>query len=291
VLELSSFQLDGMFRFKCDIAVLTNITPDHLDRYDNSMEKYVLSKFRITQNQSPDDAFIYCHDDAVTQEYLGRVSVPSHKYPFSIREKMDEGAWLEADQIIIKTNQIPFSMTLQQLALQGKHNLYNSMAAGIAGRILDIRSDLMRDSLADFRNAEHRLEFVTTVHGIDFVNDSKATNINSTWYALETFHQPVILILGGVDKGNDYSMLLDLVREKVKAIICLGIENRKIHKTFKDIVPTIVNAGSADDAVKAAYRMGRKGDVVLLSPACASFDLFENYEDRGRKFKQAVRAL
>jgi len=291
VLELSSFQLDGMYRFKCDIAVLTNITPDHLDRYEYKLENYVLSKFRITQNQTGNDAFIYCQDDAVTMEYLDKISIQAKKYPFTIREKVSEGAYTDNNQIIILTNQTSFTMTLQQLALQGKHNLYNSMAAGIAARILDIRSETMRDSLADFRNAEHRLEFVATVHGIDFVNDSKATNINSTWYALESFNKPVILILGGVDKGNDYTMLLDLVKEKVKAIICLGIENKKIHKTFKEVVPTIVNANSAEEAVNASYRLGRKGDVVLLSPACASFDLFENYEDRGRQFKKAVKAL
>ena len=291
VLELSSFQLDGMYRFKCDVAILTNITPDHLDRYDNSVEKYAKSKFRIAANQEPADAFIYCKDDPLTIRYLPGAAIRSQLYPFSILEKQEEGAWLESNQLHINIHQKPFSMTLQQLALQGKHNVYNSMAAGIAARILDIRSETMRDSLADFRNAEHRLEFVTTVHGIDFVNDSKATNINSTWYALESFNKPVILILGGVDKGNDYSMLLDLVREKVKAIICLGVENKKIHKTFKDVVPTIVNALSAEAAVQAAYRLGKQGDVVLLSPACASFDLFENYEDRGRQFKQAVRAL
>ena len=291
VLELSSFQLDGMYKFKCDIAILTNITPDHLDRYDYELEKYVLSKFRITRNQTEEDAFIYCQDDSITTEYMNRLSIGARKYPFSIKEKVSEGAYLEENQLTILTNQNQFTMTLQQLALQGKHNLYNSMAAGIAARILDIRSETMRDSLADFRNAEHRLEYVTTVHGIDFVNDSKATNINSTWYALESFNKPVILILGGVDKGNDYNMLLDLVKEKVKAIICLGIENKKIHKTFKDVVPTIVNASSAEEAVNQSYRLGRKGDVVLLSPACASFDLFENYEDRGHKFKKAVKAL
>jgi len=291
VLELSSFQLDGMYRFKCDIAILTNITPDHLDRYDYKLENYVLSKFRITQNQTGDDAFIYCQDDPITREYMDRLSIGAKKYPFSIREQVSEGASADNHQLTIQTNQTTFTMTLQQLALQGKHNLYNTMAAGIAARILDIRSETMRDSLADFRNAEHRLEYVATVHGIDFVNDSKATNINSTWYALESFNKPVILILGGVDKGNDYNMLLDLVKEKVKAIICLGVENKKIHKTFKEVVPTIVNALSAEEAVNASYRLGRKGDVVLLSPACASFDLFENYEDRGRQFKQAVKAL
>jgi UDP-N-acetylmuramoylalanine--D-glutamate ligase len=290
VLELSSFQLDGMNDFKCDVAVLTNITPDHLDRYEYNMENYVLSKFRITRNQTELDSFIYCFDDPVTMDYINKISIHSNKIHFSIK-KLDQGAWIEDNQLIILTNQKPFNMTLQELALQGKHNLYNSMAAGIAARILDIRNETIRESLSDFRNVEHRLELVSTVHGIDFVNDSKATNIHSTWYALESFNKPVILILGGVDKGNDYAILMDLVKEKVKAIICLGTDNKKIHRSFKDIVPTIVDVQTAEDAVKAGYRLGQKGDVVLLSPACASFDLFENYEDRGRKFKAAVRAL
>lgn len=291
VLELSSFQLDGMLDFKCDIAILTNITPDHLDRYDYDMEKYILSKFRICQNQTEQDSFIYCKDDAVTMEYTDRLSIAATKIPFSIKETLEEGAWIEDNNLIILTNQKQFNMTLQELALQGKHNLYNSMAAGIAARILDLRNETIREGLSDFRNAEHRLEHVSTVHGIDFVNDSKATNIHSTWYALESFNKPVILILGGVDKGNDYAMLTDLIKEKVKAIICLGKENKKIHKSFKEVVSTIVDVETAEDAVKQAYRLGQKGDVVLLSPACASFDLFENYEDRGHKFKAAVRAL
>ena len=298
VLELSSFQLDDMYEFKCDIAILTNITPDHLDRYNYELKNYVRSKFKIVQNQTSEDVFIYCADDQITTEYLPSVEIKSKKLPFSIRTKLQSGAWLEDQQIIINTNQLnqpnqlnQFTMLIHELALQGKHNLYNSMAAGISARVLDLRKEVIRESLSDFRNVEHRLEYVTTVHGIEFVNDSKATNINSTWYALESFNKPVILILGGVDKGNDYEMLQDLVKEKVKAIICLGKENKKIIKAFGGMVEEIVEVGTASEAVKESYRIGKKGDVVLLSPACASFDLFENYEDRGRQFKNAVRAL
>lgn len=291
VLELSSFQLDGMFRFKCDIAILTNITPDHLDRYQNQIKNYVASKFRITQNQTGDDTFIYCADDELTNKYKTDFHVKAEQIPFSIKKKLQKGAWLEDDTMNIQTNTNLYTMNIHELALQGKHNLYNSMAAGIAARVLDLRKDLVRDSLSDFRSIEHRLEPVSTVHGIEFVNDSKATNVNSTWYALESFHKPVILILGGVDKGNDYEMLHDLVKEKVKAIVCLGKENKKIIKAFKDVVETIVETSSAEEAVNASYRLGKSGDVVLLSPACASFDMFENYEDRGRQFKKAVKAL
>lgn len=291
VIELSSFQLDGMESFKCDVAILTNITPDHLDRYDYQLENYVYSKFRITQNQTASDAFIYCADDPITNQYLSAIKGAAHQYPFSIKETLKEGAWLENDTINIQTHQHKFSMIIHELALQGKHNLYNSMAAGIAARVLDIRKEVIRESLSDFRNVEHRLELVTTVHGIEFINDSKATNVNSTWYALESMTRPVVLILGGVDKGNDYSSLVELARDKVKAIVCLGTDNRKIVKMFKDVVPQIVETKSAEEAVMASYRLGKKGDVVLLSPACASFDLFENYEDRGRQFKKAVRAL
>ena len=297
VLELSSFQLDGMFDFRCNIAILTNITPDHLDRYDYKLENYVQSKFRILQNQEASDTFIYCADDALTMEHLPK-AIPSQTYPFSIKKKLDKGAWLERDEatqtesiIQILTHNKPFTMLIQDLALQGKHNIYNSMAAGIAARVLDLRNENVRESLSDFRNMEHRLEFVMSVHGIDFVNDSKATNINSTWYALESFNKPIVLILGGVDKGNDYAMLEDLIKQKVKAIVCLGLDTKKIHKAYKGMVQEIVDVTSASDAVKESYRLARQGDVVLLSPACASFDLFEDYEDRGRQFKAAVRAL
>ena len=291
VVELSSFQLDDMHQFKCDIAILTNITPDHLDRYDDDLKNYVYSKFKITQNQTEQDAFIYCADDEIIHQHLSGVPVKAQQYPFSIKKKLPKGAWLEDNILHIKTNINHYTMNIHELALQGKHNLYNSMAAGIAARVLDLRKEIVRESLSDFRSIEHRLEHVTTVHGIEFVNDSKATNINSTWYALESFNKPVILILGGVDKGNDYSMLLDLVKEKVKAIVCLGKDNRKIIKAFKTSVEVIVETSSADEAVRAGFRLGKSGDVVLLSPACASFDLFENYEDRGRQFKKAVRAL
>lgn len=291
VIELSSFQLDGLFDFKCDIAILTNITPDHLDRYEYDIEKYAQSKFRITQNQTKDDAFIYCSDDELTLKYFPKNKIKAHTYPFSIRQTLKEGAWLENDKLQITTNQHNYSMLIHELALQGKHNLYNSMAAGISARVLEIRKETVRESLSDFKNVEHRLEHVGSVHGIEFINDSKATNVNSTWYALESFNKPVILILGGVDKGNDYSMLTELVKEKVKAIVCLGTDNKKILKAFKELVPSIVEVKTAEEAVNAAYQMSKKGDVVLLSPACASFDIFENYEDRGRQFKQAVRSL
>jgi UDP-N-acetylmuramoylalanine--D-glutamate ligase len=291
VIELSSFQLDDMHQFKCDIAILTNITPDHLDRYDYDVKKYVNAKFRIVQNQTGADAFIYCADDELTKEFLANNELRPHQYPFSIKKKLTEGAWLEENEITVQTHHNKFNMLIHELALQGKHNLYNSMAAGIAARVLDIRKEVIRESLSDFRNVEHRLEFVSTVHGIEFVNDSKATNINSTWYALESFNKPVILILGGVDKGNDYSVLEELVKEKVKAIVCLGKDNSKILEAFSEIIPEIVETESAEQAVRESYRLGKKGDVVLLSPACASFDLFENYEDRGRQFKKAVKGL
>ena len=291
VIELSSFQLDGMYDFKCHIAILTNITPDHLDRYDYSVDLYAKSKFRITRNQTADDVFIYCADDELTKKYIPGININARQYPFSIKKKLEKGAWLENDSIQILTNTNQFTMLIQDLALQGKHNIYNSMAAALSARSLEIRKEIIRESISDFQNIEHRLEYVMTVNGIDFVNDSKATNINSTWYALESFHRPIVLILGGVDKGNDYSMLEEMVKEKVKAIVCLGLETRKIHKAFKSIVPEIVDVNSAEAAVRESYRIAKPGDVVLLSPACASFDLFENYEDRGRQFKAAVKGL
>lgn len=293
VIELSSFQLDGMFKFRADIAVLLNITPDHLDRYNYEMQNYVDSKFRIAQNQQASDAFIYCMDDDVIASEMNKKEIKAEHYPFSIKQKVEQGAYLENKELIINTNKNtnPFSMTIQELALQGNHNIYNSMAAGIAARIIEVRKDIIRESLSDFQNIEHRLEFVTKVHGIEFINDSKATNVNSTWYALESMQNPVIWIVGGQDKGNDYSMLNDMVKEKVKAIVCLGLDNKKIIDAFSGIVKDIVEVGSAQEAVSKAYHMGKKGDTVLLSPACASFDLFENYEDRGNQFKQAVRSL
>lgn len=291
VIELSSFQLDGMYDFKCDIAVLTNITPDHLDRYEYKLENYAMSKFRITQNQTASDVFIYNTDDEITGEYIGKINIKAQQYPFSIKKKIEKGAWLENNSIQLLTNTNQFTMLIQDLALQGKHNIYNSMAAALSARSLEIRKEVVRESLTDFQNIEHRLEHVMNVNGIEFVNDSKATNINSTWYALECFHKPVVLILGGVDKGNDYAMLEDLIKEKVKAIVCLGIDTKKIHNAFKSLVTEIVDVTSAVDAVNESYRLAKPGDVVLLSPACASFDLFENYEDRGRQFKAAVKGL
>lgn len=290
VLELSSFQLDGMFDFKVDIAILLNITPDHLDRYNYKFENYAASKFRILQNQDEGCHFIYCEDDEVITNYLKTHQIKAQKHPFSIKHITSNGAYIENEKLIINTNK-SIEMTLQSLALQGKHNLYNSMASGIAGRVLELKKEIIRESLSDFQNVEHRLEFVAKIHGIDFINDSKATNVNSTWYALETFQHPVIWIVGGVDKGNDYEMLKELVGEKVKAIVCLGKDNAKIHEAFEDIIEEIVDASSAEEAVRLAYKLGKSGDTVLLSPACASFDLFENYEDRGQQFKSSVKRL
>ena len=291
VLELSSFQLDGMFNFKVDIAILLNITPDHLDRYNYQFENYAASKFRIIQNQDENCLFIYCADDSVIVDMIEKHVVVAQKHPFSIKKEVENGAYIKNEKLIININQKQFNMTLQALALQGKHNLYNSMASGIAGRALELKKEIIRESLSDFVTIEHRLEHVLNVHGIAFINDSKATNINSTWYALESFQENLIWIVGGVDKGNDYEMLKELVSEKVKAIICLGKDNSKIHEAFSSTVSTIVDVSSAKEAVNMAYRLGRKGDTVLLSPACASFDLFENYEDRGNQFKAAVRGL
>ena len=294
VLELSSFQLDGMYNFKADVAILLNITPDHLDRYEYKFENYVASKFRITQNLTKDDAFIYCADDIVMEEFMKHAQIEAEMVPFSIKKTIEgNGAFLQENKITLNynNNPKPLIMTLEQLALAGKHNVYNSMAASMAARIVDIRKDIIRESLEDFVNVEHRLEFVASINGIEFINDSKATNINSTWYALESMQKPTVLILGGQDKGNNYDELVDLVKEKVKAIVCLGVDNKKIIKAFKGSVDTILEASSAGEAVAMCYKLAKKGDAVLLSPACASFDLFQNYEDRGVQFKSAVRGL
>jgi UDP-N-acetylmuramoylalanine--D-glutamate ligase len=292
VLEISSFQLDGMFDFKADVAVLLNITPDHLDRYDNDFRKYVESKFRITRNQMMGDTFIFCQDDPVIVDQMKRMNMKIKTFPFSIKQPIEsEGAYLNGNKININIKPNFFEMTLENLALQGKHNIYNSMAASIAARILDIRKDVIKESLSDFQNVEHRLEFVARIHGIDFINDSKATNVNSTWYALESMNAPVIWIAGGIDKGNDYSILKGLVKKKVKAIICLGKDNAKLIESFKGVVDTIAETTSMDEAINYSMHLGKKDDVVLLSPACASFDLFENYEERGIKFKEAVNRL
>lgn len=290
ILELSSFQLDGMYEFKADVAVLLNITPDHLDRYDYQLSNYIASKFRILQNMDEQGVFIYNADDPIVSESFQNYSTPAQKAPFSLTQTIKYGASIQENQIHFNIND-PLIMSIFDLALQGKHNQCNSMAAGISARVLDIRKELVRESLMDFDSIEHRLEFVTKVHGIEFINDSKATNVNSTWYALESMSNPVIWIVGGVDKGNDYAMLNDLVRGRVKAIVCMGKDNQKIQDAFQGMVDNIVETGSASEAVKAAYLLGKKGDTVLLSPACASFDLFENYEDRGRQFKKAVREL
>ena len=290
VLELSSFQLDDMFDFKADIGILTNITPDHLDRYENQMQKYVDSKFRILNNQNHEDWFIYNYDDPIIREELSKRKLSMNLAPFSLKEEIKVGAYAVNNQLIINIKD-QLTMSIHELALKGKHNTQNSLAAGIAARLVEIRKSIVRESLEDFENVEHRLEFVAKVNGIEFINDSKATNINSTWYALETMENPVVWVMGGVDKGNDYSELSNLVKDKVKAIICLGIDNQKIIKAFGHLVETIVEVGSATEAVAYAYRLAKKNETVLLSPACASFDLFENYEDRGNQFKQAVRKL
>ncbi len=291
VIELSSFQLDDMHKFKADIAVLLNITPDHLDRYEYQMQNYVDSKFRILQNQTANDAFIYCIDDEVTAQEVSKRNIAARKFPFSIVREVEEGAFMKNNEIFITTNKTTLTMAVQNLSLFGKHNIYNSMAAAIAARLMDIRKDTVRESLADFQNIEHRLEMVAKIHDVEFINDSKATNINSTWYALESMTTPVVWIVGGVDKGNDYSVLNELVKKKVHAIICLGKDNRKIISAFSLLVPTITEVSSAGEAVMKAYQLSNPGDTVLLSPACASFDRFENYEDRGNQFKKAVRAL
>jgi UDP-N-acetylmuramoylalanine--D-glutamate ligase len=292
VLEISSFQLDGMFEFKADIAILTNITPDHLDRYEYDFDKYAASKLRIIRNQTEKDSFIWCCDDKKSSEIINKLDLKQRVYAIGLEKKSDnQTAWIEDDRIIIKTDNNQFDMELEKLALQGKHNLYNSMAAAIAGSLSNVRKPVIKESLSDFQNVEHRLEYVANVHGIEFINDSKATNVNSTWYALESQSKPIIWIAGGRDKGNDYTELIPLVKQKVKAIICLGIENEKIKETFGDMVEIIAETQSAQEAVQMAYNMGTPGDVVLLSPACASFDLFENFEDRGCQFKKAVKRL
>lgn len=290
VLEISSFMLDNMFDFRADIAVLLNITADHLDRYQYSMDLYADSKMRITQNQGIQQAFIYCADDPEIEKAMRRIRTNSSLYPFSIKKSEGMSAYLEKNQLTIKSTN-PFTMSITDLALQGKHNLYNSLASGIVAKVLDIRNESIRESMGDFKNVSHRLEHVAKISGIEYINDSKATNVNATWYALESLTTDVVLIMGGVDKGNDYNMLKDVVKEKVKAIVCLGKDNRRIHEAFEDDVEIIVNTFSAPEAVQVAYHLAKKGDTVILSPACASFDLFKSYEDRGEQFKAAVKEL
>ncbi|HNS29048.1 MAG TPA: UDP-N-acetylmuramoyl-L-alanine--D-glutamate ligase [Tenuifilaceae bacterium] len=291
VIELSSFQLDGVHSFKPDIAILLNISPDHLDRYDYKMENYVNSKFRITKNLSEDEYFIFCSDDEVTMDRVNQIVFKAQLLPFSQQREEGQTAFRRDNSMFVNYNDSDFSMSINDLALKGRHNVYNSMAAGIAGHALHIRKDVIRESLSDFQGVEHRLERFLKVRGVQYINDSKATNVNSTWYALECMDTPVVWIAGGTDKGNDYTELFHLVRDKVKALICLGVDNAKLHMAFSDKVPVIVDVRSAQEAVAYAYRLSEPGDTVLLSPACASFDLFENYEDRGRQFKQAVRNL
>jgi UDP-N-acetylmuramoylalanine--D-glutamate ligase len=291
VVEISSFQLDDIKTFRPDIAILTNITEDHLDRYDYKFENYIKSKFRITMNQRAEDHFIYCADDAITIKYLNQFNIQSNQLPISMKRELPNGAFIKDGDMYVRTGQDFTTMSVFDFALKGKHNQYNTMAACVAATTLDIRKEKIRDAVQDFQSLEHRMEHVATVRGVEFINDSKATNVNSTWYALESMTKQTVLILGGVDKGNDYSLIEELVKEKVRAIICLGTDNRKIHEAFGNTVSTIVNTSTAAEAVHAAFHFAEKGDVVLLSPACASFDLFKNYEDRGNQFKQAVKDL
>ncbi|MFO7673582.1 MAG: UDP-N-acetylmuramoyl-L-alanine--D-glutamate ligase [Lutibacter sp.] len=291
VLELSSFQLDGIVDFAPHIAMITNITPDHLDRYDYKFENYIHSKFRITENQTENDFLIYDADDEVITKWLQNNKTKASLLPFSIEKELEQGVFLKNDNIIIKYKTEDTLMNISTLALKGKHNLKNAMAASMATSLLKVRKDTIRESLEDFEGAEHRLEFVLKINGVQYINDSKATNVNATFYALDSVKMPTVWIVGGVDKGNDYLDLMPLVREKVKAIICLGLDNQKIMQTFGNVVDLIVETAGAEEAVKVAYKIAEKGDTVLLSPACASFDLFENYEDRGNKFKEAVRGL
>ena len=292
VLELSSFQLDGLYEFKADIAILLNITPDHLDRYDYNLQEYVDSKFRITRNLSEDEFFVFCSDDEITIRELEKIVLKAKQLPFARKKKDKEVAYIDDDdRLRIEYDGSDFTMSVSDLILKGKHNQYNSMAAGITGSVLKIRKDIIRESLMDFQGVEHRLESVLKVHGIQFINDSKATNVNSTWYALESVQTKIVWIAGGVDKGNDYSELMDLVKEKVKALVCLGKDNAKLHKVFDGVIGTISDTDNMPEAVRTAYYLATDGDTVLLSPACASFDLFENYEDRGWQFKKAAGDL
>ena len=290
VLELSSFQLDGMYDFKADIAVLMNITPDHLDRYDHCFQNYINAKFRITRNMKPEDCFIFCNDDEVTIGELNKIVVQAKKLPFTQNGTVEEGAWLEDDRMRVRYDGDEFDILVRDLALEGRHNVYNSMAAAITGKIMKVTNETIRKSLTTFEGVEHRMEKVMTVGGVLYINDSKATNVNSTWYALESVQTPIVLILGGTDKGNDYAPIADLVREKVKAIVCLGVDNKKIKDFFGGMVP-VCETLSAEECVNKCAELAVPGDTVLLSPCCASFDLFKNYEDRGRQFKEAVRRL
>ncbi|MCR5519591.1 MAG: UDP-N-acetylmuramoyl-L-alanine--D-glutamate ligase [Bacteroidales bacterium] len=293
VLEISSFQLDNCYDFRPDIAIITNITPDHLDRYDYNFDNYIRAKFRITQNLRPEDCFIFDSDDAITIEHLDKIVLQAKMLPFSQQKEVKQGAFLRDDRIVVRYEQSESEIYLKELALGGKHNVYNSMAAALAAKAAGIDNEVIRNSLKTFTAVEHRLEPVLSVGGVLYINDSKATNVDAAWYALECQKKPVVWIVGGKDKGNDYSVLNELVKEKVKAIVCLGVDNSKIHAAFEDIVGSdkICDTKSADEAVKACAAFAEAGDVVLLSPCCASFDLFNSYEDRGTQFKEAVRRL
>jgi len=291
VLELSSFQLDGIIDFAPHIAIITNITPDHLDRYEYEFENYINSKFRITENQTEDDFLIYDLDDEVITNWLQKNKVRATLLPFSLEKELEQGVFINNNNIQLKYKTEEIIMKTKTLAIKGKHNTKNAMAATMAAALLKVRKDTIRESLEDFEGAAHRLEHVLKINGVEYINDSKATNVNATYYALDSMQTPTVWIVGGVDKGNDYLDLMPLVREKVKAIVCLGLDNQKIVQTFYDVVDLIVETAGAEEAVKVAYKIAEKGDTVLLSPACASFDLFDNYEDRGDKFKQAVREL
>lgn len=296
VAEISSFQLDDTRTFRPDIAILTNITEDHLDRYEYKFENYINSKFRIAMNQQKDDYFIFCSDDEVTMKYLNLpmaigINIQANQLPISMKRELPNGAFIKDGDMYIRTGLDFTNMSVFDFALKGKHNQYNTMAACLAATLLGIRKDKIRDAVQNFQGLEHRMEHVATVRGVEFINDSKATNVNSVWYALESMTKPTVLIMGGVDKGNDYALIEDLVKEKVKAIICLGADNRKIHEAFGNMVSTIVNTSTMAEAVHAAFHFAGKADVVLLSPACASFDLFKNYEDRGNQFKHVVKEL
>lgn len=291
ILEISSFQLDDIQNFKPHIAMVLNLSPDHLDRYEYTYQKYIDAKFTITKNQDIKDYFIYNEDDPMTTNWFQNHNTKAQKLPFSLHKKIENGAFSDHENINFHINSDTFKMKINELALTGKHNIANSMAAGIAGKLSKIKNDFIKQSLMDFEAVEHRLEFVLKINGINFINDSKATNVNSVYYALESMKTPVIWIVGGTDKGNDYSELIPFVQRKVKAIVCLGVDNKKIIDTFQNIVSNIVETKCMKDAVNAAYSLGSKGDSVLLSPACASFDLFKNYEDRGNQFKEEVRKL
>ncbi len=291
VVEISSFQLDDIKEFRADIAMLLNITEDHLDRYDYKFENYINSKFRIIENQTNTDYFIYCEDDEVIMQKLPLLTIHTNPLPFSMKHEVKKGGYIKGDQMMLRIQEERVSMSIYDFALKGKHNNYNTMAAGIAAATLGIRKEKIREAVKNFHSLEHRMEFVAMVRGVEFVNDSKATNVNSTWFALESMNKPTVLVLGGTDKGNDYSLIAELVKDKVKAIVCMGVDNKKIIEAFKDVVPVIVETDSAKKAVNASFKLSTKGDVVLLSPACASFDLFKNYEDRGVQFKNAVKEL